>query len=50
MVGSVRLTAHVHITPRVSMCGAVCLLSLYAFVVWTGTALPLCVVVITVDK
>jgi hypothetical protein len=34
-------TAHLHLVPRLRMNGAIPLLPLYAFMAWTGTALPL---------
>jgi hypothetical protein len=30
------LTTHIHIEPRLRMSGAILLLSLYAFMAWTG--------------
>ena len=38
---SVKLTAHLHLVPRLRMSGAIPLLPLYAFRVWTGKTLPL---------
>jgi hypothetical protein len=36
---SVKLTAHLHLAPRLRMSGTIPLLPLYAFMVWTGAAL-----------
>jgi hypothetical protein len=37
----VKLTTHLHLVPRLRMIGAMPLLPLYAFMVWTETTLPL---------
>ena len=37
---SLKLTTHLHLVPRLRMSGAIPLLPLYAFVAWTGKALP----------
>jgi len=37
----VKLTAHLHLVPRLRMSGAVPLLPLHAFMVWTRITLPL---------
>jgi hypothetical protein len=35
-----KLTAHLHLVPRLRMSGAIPVLPLYAFMVWTGKTLP----------
>ena len=34
------VTAYLHLAPRLRMSGAIPLLPVYAFMAWTGTALP----------
>ena len=36
-----KLTTHLHLVPRSTMCGAILLIPLYAFTAQTGTCLPL---------
>ena len=38
-----KLTAHLHLVPRLKMSGAVPLLLIYAFIAWTGKTLPFCI-------
>jgi hypothetical protein len=43
-----KLTSHLQLVLRLGMGGAVRLLSLYAFRLWTGTALPFIVIIIII--
>jgi hypothetical protein len=38
-----KLTAHLHLLPRLRMSGSVPLLPIYAFIDWTGKTLPFCI-------